>query len=198
MRRRLACQSGLSLVELIVVLVITTIIFGPIVNSFVSALNEQARQLDVATAQEQARLALQRMRKDIHCAHGVTTPAENSSDGYTLILTETNTTGTAECPGLISQDASAVEWCTIPIGGSSSEYDLYRENNANDSCEAGASTFEVGDISQANLWSVPTCTGGEYPAVAVSIPVEIDLSSTQQGTYDLADQIALRNGTPCT
>jgi type II secretory pathway pseudopilin PulG len=183
---------------MLVVLVITGAILGPIVGAMVSGMNAEAQQLNVAIAQEQARLALQRMRKDIHCAHAVSAPATNGSGGETVIFTETNTTGVAECPGLVSTNASAVEWCTIPVSGYTNRYQLYRENNPNNVCDASTSTFEVDYITQPDLWSVPSCSGGEYPTVAVSLPVDVDPSSTEEGSYNLADQIALRNATACT
>ena len=51
-------------------------------------------------------MALDRMRKDIHCAHGVTDPYANDSGGYTIVMTETNTAGQAECPGLVQTNAA--------------------------------------------------------------------------------------------
>lgn len=174
------------------------LILGPIINTMTASMGAEATQLNVVIAQEQARLALSRMRKDIHCAHAVGSPESNGSGGQTIVLTETNTTGVAECPGIIQQNASAIEWCTIPVTGVSNDYGLYRDNNANDTCDSSDSTFQVGYITEADLWSVPTCTGGEYPTVAVSLPVDVDPGSYTTGTYDLADQIALRNASTCT
>jgi prepilin-type N-terminal cleavage/methylation domain-containing protein len=196
-REPVSSEAGFTLVELLVTIVIMAVLLAPIVSSMLSALNAQAQQLNVAVAQEQARLALQRMRKDIHCAHAVETPVTNASGGETIIFTETNTTGVAECPGLIAQNASAVEWCTIPVSGYTDRYQLYRENNPNNACDSSQATYEVDYITQADLWSLPTCNGGEYPTVAVSLPVDVDPSSTEAGTYDLSDQIALRNASTC-
>ena len=63
---------------------------APIIGSLIATMSAQARQVNVVTAEEQARLALERMRKDIHCAHSVGTPLINDSGGTTIILNETN------------------------------------------------------------------------------------------------------------
>ena len=69
--RVLAQEEGFTLVELLVVILLMGIILAPLIDSMVSALNAQAQQTNVVSAQEQARLAMERMRKDIHCAHSV-------------------------------------------------------------------------------------------------------------------------------
>ncbi len=195
--RRLAREEGQSLIELLIVILLMGIIFGPLIGGMVSAMNAQARQLDIVTAQEQARLALQRMREDIHCAHSVGAPTPNASGGETIIFNETNTTGTAECPGLLEQNATAVQWCSVPVSGTANRYRVYRESNPENTCDGGSSTLQVDYITGADVWSLPTCTGGEYPTVAVSLPVDVSPSSPIEGTYNLSDSIALRNANTC-
>ena len=196
-RGRILAQDGFTLIELALVMLVMLIILAPLSGSLVSALGAQVDQTRRFDAQENARQALDRMRKDIHCAHGVTTPFTNDSGGQTIVLTETNVTGTAECPGLVQQNASAVQWCTIPVVGAVNRYQLYRENDPNNTCDGLASTFMVDYITQSDLWSSPTCTTGQYPAVAVSMPVNVDPVRHAPSTYTLSDQIALRNGVVC-
>jgi prepilin-type N-terminal cleavage/methylation domain-containing protein len=198
-RRRfaLAAQKGYTLVELLVVMVVLLIVLAPLTGSFVSALNAQVDQTRRFDAQENARQALDRMRKDIHCAHGVTDPYANDSSGQTLVLTETNVTGTAECPGLLETNASAVQWCTIPVAGATNRYQLYRENDPAITCDGTQSTFMVDYLTQADVWGSPTCVPGQYPTVAVTMPVNVDPVNHGSSTYTLRDQIALRNGDLC-
>jgi type II secretory pathway pseudopilin PulG len=185
------------MIELLVVMVIMLIILAPLSGSFASALGAQVDQTRRFDAQENARQSLDRMRKDIHCAHGVTDPYTNAAGGQTIVLTETNTTGTAECPGLIQQNASAVQWCTVPVTGAVNRYQLYRENDANNTCDGAASTFMVDYLTQAALWASPTCVTGQFPTVAVTMPVNIDPVKHGASTYTLSDEIALRNGDLC-
>jgi|SRR6478609_2396870 len=196
LRRRLARQDGFTLVELVTVMAVLLIILAPLTTSFASAMIAQVDQTNRFDAQENARQALDRMRKDIHCAHGVTDPYTNSSGGQTLVLTETNVGGTAECPGLVQTNASAVQWCTIPVTGSTDRFQLYRENDADATCDGNISTFMVDYLTRADIWSSPTCISGQFPTVELTMPVDVD-PSKRPGAYQLSDQIALRNGDIC-
>jgi len=192
-----AAEDGFTLIEMLVVMIVLLAILAPLTSSFVSAETVQVDQTRRFDAQENARLALDRMRKDIHCAHGVTDPYVNDSGGETIVMTETNTTGQAECPGLIQTNASAVQWCTIPVGGATDRYQLYRENNPDNTCDGNDSTFMVDYLTRADLWASPTCVSGQYPTVAVTMPVDLDPSKLP-GSYQLGDEIALRNGDICS
>ncbi len=188
----------MTLVELLVALGLMSIVMGPLIGAFVSMSSAQARQANVVTAQEQARLALERMRKDVHCAHSVGAPQANSSGGTTIILNETNTTGVADCPGLLALNASSVQWCTVPVAGSTNRYRLYREDDPSTTCDGSQSVFQVDYLTQSSVWTTPSCTGGLYPTVAVALTMDIGSSTTMEGSYNLSDKIALRNATPCT
>ena len=51
-------------------------------------------------------------------------------------------------------------------------------------------------LTRADIWASPTCVSGQYPTVEVTLPVDVD-PSKRPGTYQLSDQIALRNGDIC-
>src|SRR4051794_7843306 len=63
-------QTGYTLIELIVVLAILLVVIGAVVSVYVSTGNAQADQTARADDQQAARQALERMRRDIHCASG--------------------------------------------------------------------------------------------------------------------------------
>jgi prepilin-type N-terminal cleavage/methylation domain-containing protein len=200
-RLLLAARDGFTLVEMLVVMVVLLAVLAPVTQSFVSADIAQVDQTRRFDAQENARQALDRMRKDIHCAHGVTDPAANldgsgSVVGYTLVLTETAVPGAPpECPGLVETNASAVQWCTFKV--TDNRYRLYRENDATTTCDGSQSTFMVDYLTRGDLWASPTCITGQYPTVEVTLPVDVD-PSKQPGSYRLSDQVALRNGNICS
>ena len=193
-----ADEDGFTLIEMLVVMIVLLAILAPLTGSFVSAQTAQVEQTRRLDAQENARQALDRMRKDIHCAHGVTDPYTNDSGGETIVMTETNVTGTAECPNLVQTNASAVQWCTIPVAGATNRYQLYRENDPDTTCDGNASTFMTDYLTRADLWASPTCVTGQYPTVAVTMPVDVDTTHSPEGSYQLGDEIALRNGDICT
>ena len=180
------------------VLAIMMLVIGPLTDSFVSGMHTQIAQTNIYDAQENARMALERMRKDIHCAHGVNTPLDDGSGGQTLILTETNVSGTAECPNLIQVGASAVQWCTVAVPGAPDRYILYRESDANQLCDGSTATFQVDYLTTGTVWTTPACPSGEYPTVDVSLPIDVDPTNGAAGMYSLHDRIALRNATTCT
>ena len=114
-----------------------------------------------------------------------------------LVMTETNVSGNEECPGLVQTNASAVQWCTIPVAGATDRYQLFRENDPDNACDGSESTFMVDYLTQANLWASPTCVSGQFPTVSVTMPVNVDPVQHAAGTYTLNDQVALRNGDLC-
>jgi prepilin-type N-terminal cleavage/methylation domain-containing protein len=192
-----AAEDGFTLIEMLVVMIVLLAVLAPLTQSFVSADVAQIDQTRRFDAQENARQALDRMRKDIHCAHGVTDPYTNDSGGQTIVMTETNVTGTAECPGLVETNASAVQWCTLPVAGATDRYRLYRENDPDTTCDGNSSTFMVDYLTQTDIWASPTCVTGQYPTVEVTMPVDVD-PSKKPGAYTLGDQVALRNGDICS
>jgi type II secretory pathway pseudopilin PulG len=195
LRRRLQAEAGFSLVEVTVVMVVMLAILAPLTYSFIAADRAQLDQTRRFDAQQNARQALDRMRKDIHCAHAANDPYTNPAGGKTLILTETNN-GVPECPGLVQTGASGVQWCTIPVSGFTNRYRLYRENDPNTTCDGTASTFMVDYLTRADLWGSPTCVSGQYATVDLTMPVDTEASNSG-GSYTLADEIAIRNGDIC-
>jgi prepilin-type N-terminal cleavage/methylation domain-containing protein len=190
-----AAEDGFTLIEMLVVMVVLLAVLAPLTGSYVSAQIAQVDQTRRFDAQENARLALDRMRKDIHCAHAAADPYANTSGGQTIELTETNLTGTGECPGLVETNASAVRWCTVYVADS--RYKLYRENDPATTCDGNASTFMTDYLTDADIWASPTCVTGQYPTVEVTMPVDVD-PTKKPGAYELSDQIALRNGDICS
>jgi prepilin-type N-terminal cleavage/methylation domain-containing protein len=190
-----AAEDGFTLIEMLVVMVVLLAVLAPLTGSYVSAQIAQVDQTNRLDAQENARQALDRMRKDIHCAHAAADPYTNTSGGQTIELTETNVTGTAECPGLVETNASAVRWCTVYVADN--RYKLYRENDPATTCDGNASTFMTDYLTSAALWASPTCVTGQYPTVEVTMPVDVD-PSKNPGAYLLSDEIALRNGDICS
>src|SRR3954467_4689217 len=119
MVRRALGQAGYTLVETLVVMSILVIVIGAIADGFTSASKTQTDQTQRADDQEAARQALERLRRDIHCASAAqVTP--NAQNGYTLNLTVNPgqclavTTGA----GVSAGGSDGVQWCTVPIGGS--------------------------------------------------------------------------------
>ena len=69
--RRLAAERGYSLTEMLVVLAILCIVIGPLTQLFVSASTAQVDMTRRFEAQQDMRLALDKLRREIHCANEV-------------------------------------------------------------------------------------------------------------------------------
>ena len=118
LRDRLGRDDGYTLVELITVMAILGIVLAPLSSSFASGMVQQASQTRREQAYANARVALQRLRLDIHCASAVTSVEQNAYGGFTLTLTESNDQSPAGwCPAVIPAGAasSGVQWCTVPM-----------------------------------------------------------------------------------
>jgi prepilin-type N-terminal cleavage/methylation domain-containing protein len=170
--RLLREEGGYSLIEMLVVMVIMTIVFAGVTAVFVAGSKAQADQDRRFQAQLSTRLALDQIRRDIHCANDVNPYATNS---VTLKITG--------CTG------GDVSWCTVAVSGYTNRYALYRM--AGTSCSASGT--KIADyLTTATAFPAFTHTTGSLAALQVDFIVSVK-SSTTVDSYDLGDTIYLRN-----
>ena len=185
-RIRPASENGSTLIELLMGMAILLTVITAIVVGFVSATRAEADQSARVDSQQQARSALETMRRDIHCA----TVAGTSNSGATLTLTQP--TGT---PCATSSTAyTSIAWCTT---GSSGRYQLRRQIATSGTATCSASSQQRADyISNPAVWagSVPGCAAsGRWPTVPIDILVNDKGTAQLAKAYELVDAIALRN-----
>jgi prepilin-type N-terminal cleavage/methylation domain-containing protein len=200
-KSRLASEEGFTLTELLVTLILMSIVMGAITTSFASAFAGETRSFAEATNEENARLALHRLRGDIHCAWQANgaTPNTSGDGGYTFVLSEVIIgTSTQACPKLslgVEPDgtqSSWIAWCTIRVGNDPNRYQLYRENVRE--CDGQNSTFMVDYITKPDIWDTrANCAPSKWQQyVGVDLVTNAQPSSTVY-QYDLHDSISLRN-----
>ena len=153
-------------------------------------------------------------------------PRSTSSDsGFYLYLTEQyNTCQSVDSSSTSGGSKVFLSWCTIPVAGSPGVYSLYRENllgsGAPTSTCDSSGTLEATDLVapaggwptnsaaatpstwNGNIWpsSLVTCTSSQtnyLPTVGVDMAVNPDPVNEANETYELKDQLTLRNGTRC-
>jgi prepilin-type N-terminal cleavage/methylation domain-containing protein len=183
--RRLRGERGYSLVEMLTVLVIMGVVTGSLTTVFVHASNAEVDMNNRFQAQLTARLALDKMRREVHCA-SVATPT-GSSSSVTLTL-----------PSYCKTGSGSITWCTRSIA--TNRYGLYRVVGS--TCTGGV------------LWAdhlvptaaAPTCSGAlcifSYTAqstsslarLRVDFPVNVRPAKTVE-LYELSDELVLRNST---
>jgi prepilin-type N-terminal cleavage/methylation domain-containing protein len=167
-------ERGYTLVEMLTVLVIFGTLMSALMTLFVQATNAETDMNNRYRAQQNARLALDKLRREAHCATAVTTASQSS---VTLSLPSYCGNG-------------SVTWCTASLGAS--RYGLYRK--AGTSCDATGVRY-ADYLTSANVF--PSYTAQSTTALAtlkVDFPVNVKPARTVD-TYELKDDIVLRNGT---
>lgn len=98
-RRRLVGQGGYTLIELLMVMVILGTILGAVTTLFVQASNAEFDLNRRFAAQQSARVAVDKMRREIHCASAITPAGVSSSISVTL---------PAQCPSSGGSEVTVV------------------------------------------------------------------------------------------
>jgi prepilin-type N-terminal cleavage/methylation domain-containing protein len=194
-------EGGYTMVELIIVMAILTVVLGAIVALFTSGINADASQNRRFQAQQDVRLAMDRMRRELHGACTISSPATYNtpmSSVTVYVPSDSCASGT-----------HSVTWCT---SGSGTNYSLMRIVAT--SC-AGATQSFADHLTSANIFtylppnshlvsntSLGQGTSATYIATAdgsATLPrLHVDLTSNvgskSNEAYRLVDDIAFRNG----
>jgi prepilin-type N-terminal cleavage/methylation domain-containing protein len=181
--RALRCERGYSLIEMLIVLSITSVVMGSLTVLFIQASNAELDMNSRFQAQQEARLALDKMRREVHCA-SMATPAGQSSS-VTLTL-----------PNYCKTGSGSITWCTRNVD--TNRYALYRVVGS--SCSGGVKWADY----LVPTSSAPVCSGAlclfTYTAQSttslaklhVDFPVNPKPSKSVE-LYELVDDIVLRN-----
>jgi prepilin-type N-terminal cleavage/methylation domain-containing protein len=183
-------EAGYSLVEMLTVLSIMSVVLTGLIALFVQGSNAQLDMNRRFQAQQDARVALDKMRREIHCAQGATTsPATGAATRVTLDLP-------GVCPTAVGGAQTNVSWCTV--SGGTSRYGLYRKVGV--SCDATGTKW-ADYLTQASIFQVETASTVSLAKLRVNIPIDLKTTDATP-VYALCDQIVLRNssrtGTPGT
>jgi prepilin-type N-terminal cleavage/methylation domain-containing protein len=185
-------QRGYTLVELITVMAILGVVLEALATLFVAASNAQTDMSSRFTAQQSARVALDKIRREVHCASGAT-PASTSTASITLTMPSYCKTYSG---------SASVTWCTRSV--STNRYAIYRVNGA--TCTGGVKWADyLVPTSGAATCSGALCIFNYSPQSAtgcttsctlarlhVDIPVNARPSRTVD-TYELVSDLVLRN-----
>ena len=172
---RLRGEAGYSLIEMITVMMIMTVVFAGITTVFVAGSKAQAEQDRRFQAQVATRLALDKIRRDIHCANDVTPFATTA---VTLKIS-------AGCGGDVS-------WCTAAVAGLSNRYRLYRATGT--TCDA--TSVQVADyLTSGDVFPAFAHVTGCLCLASLQVDFPVSVKGTSVGAYELKDTIFLRNST---
>jgi prepilin-type N-terminal cleavage/methylation domain-containing protein len=175
-RLRVRGEAGYNLVEMLTVMIIMSIVFAGITTVFVAGSKAQAEQDRRFQAQVTTRLALDKIRRDIHCANDVT-PFSTSS--VTLKIS-------TACGGDVS-------WCTAAVSGYSNRYALYRQTGT--TCAAGTGVKLADYLTSADAFPAFAHATGCLCLASLQVDFPVSVKGTAVGAYELTDTIFLRNST---
>jgi Tfp pilus assembly protein PilW len=184
------------MVELIIVMAILTVVLGAVVALFTAGIKADADQNARFRAQQDLRLAMDRLRTDAHSSCAISTPATYNSWLTSVTLYKPVDSCAA--------GSSSVSWCTSATG---STYSLYRIVST--SC-AGATVKVATALTSNNVFlyfppnahltgTLASGTAGVATQDASSnLPkLHVDFTIRQQGAtsnYRLVDDFVLKNG----
>jgi len=166
--RRFAGERGVTLSEMMVVLVILGIVLAGMTTLFVSASKSHVDQSNRVEAQQNARLALDGLRREIRCASAVTV---NSASSLTVTL-----------PGYCQKPVAASEapftWCAA---GASPPYALWRY--AGSAC-SGTGMRKAKSLASNTIFTYNRATAGPVQMPASPAPgASVTNGYFKPGTY---------------
>jgi Tfp pilus assembly protein PilW len=173
-RQRRADESGLMLIELLVVCVLLGVVMAGLVNVFVSGTRAASDTDGRFQAQQDTRLAVDRLRSETRCAQSAAlTAGVATGAGVTLTLP-------ASCPG----GGGAVTWCVN--AGTLTRY-------AGAACSGAGMPFVRSIVSPAPF-TLPTPASGTLPQVRVAISA--NTTGRASDGFSLDYTFTLRNAAP--
>lgn len=166
-------EGGYSLTELMTVMVILGVVMTSLTSMLVSGSKASVDMNQRVQAQTELRLALDRLRREVHCASLST----SGTASVTLTLAST-------CP--TSGGNTSVTWCT---SGSGTRYGLWRY--AGGSC-SGTGVKVADYLTTGTVFGYTPQSATSLAKLAVDFPISLTPGSR---AYRLTDEIVLRNST---
>lgn len=178
LRSLAAGEGGYSLPELVVVMAILGTVMGAVTTMLVSGTNAELEMNARFQAQTQARIALDRLRREIHCASSVT--PTGASDTVTLSFP-------SSCPAIGGTSAT---WCRVSAG--TNRWQLWRYDGT--SCSGSGRVYaDYLYYTSGTSFTYYAQSISSLAKLAVSLPV--NTRPSKFSTYKLEDTIVLRNST---
>jgi prepilin-type N-terminal cleavage/methylation domain-containing protein len=170
---RLSPESGYSLIELLTVMAIMGLVIGGITTLFVQGSNAQIDMNRRFVAQQEVRVAIDKLRRDAHCSIKASKP---TSTTYVLF--------SDPC-----QSGGVVSWCTVQVG-STGVYKLYRSTTS--TCDA-TSIMYAENLITGTVFTYVQQNTDHLASLKVDLSSNVKPTMTRE-TYELADTVVLRNG----
>jgi type II secretory pathway pseudopilin PulG len=195
--------------ELVVTMALMSIVAAALSSVIVAASNAEVRTNRNFQAQVQGRVALNKLRRELHCASAIT--VRNSSGSAVSAGTagaQVAITLGGYCPtnGLTTNTSQSVyvTWCTSTSSAQTGRYALYRLASLSSQPACATSGTQWADyLTTSTPFCLPStsvaCSGvyksaTSLPTLHVGLPISLN-TSTSSDLFNITDDIALRNGT---
>jgi prepilin-type N-terminal cleavage/methylation domain-containing protein len=179
-RALFAREQGYSLVELLTVVTILTVVTGALTTLFVGASKSELDMNRRFQAQENARLAIDKVRREVHCASAVSPSGSSSSITITI---------PSQCP--TAQGFTTIRWCVLaPPSAPSGRYALYRSTAA--TCTTSTGVRWADYLTTQPIFNYTMQSSQSLANLGVALLVDVRQDSLQ-GSFRLNDKIVLRN-----
>jgi prepilin-type N-terminal cleavage/methylation domain-containing protein len=169
--RRSRSEGGYTLIELTTVMAILGIVVGALTTLFVRAMNAEVDANRRFKAQQDARVAVDKMRRELHCASAVSPAGLSSSISVTL-------------PGQCPTAGGAQTTVTYDVVGSGQRFQLRRN------------TVQLADfvtVQNAFYYTAPV-SGTSLGKLRVTLPINSEPANGIK-EWKLVADIVLRNTT---
>jgi len=219
LRARVAAEGGFTLVELLVAMVILLVVIASLSAVLVSATHTEVDANNRFQAQEQARTGLTFLTRELHCAGSGSSsvPSITDTSGGNLTAGAAYSAITVYLPSTCSTSGGQtlyVTWCTAASTLTTGDFALYRVTSTTTPRPTCSSSGKVkwadylkpstaGPPSDSQPFCLPSTTaacGGvlkpasSLPLLHVTMPVNVKGPTATTDTYNVVDDIALRNG----
>lgn len=182
-------EQGYSLVELLVTMVILGVVLSGLTTVFISGSSATVSLNLRAQGQQNARLALDRLRVDIHCASAAQAQTINTYPGIKLNYSNCSTT------------TPTVSYCVVQFSSTPLRYQLFRATGTGSTdCTSSDSTrVLVADyLTSSSVFTTSAIPQYSLQTVGIDLKVDANPKSTTLYSYELTDAIVARNSTRCT
>jgi Tfp pilus assembly protein PilW len=180
--RRLCGQGGFTLVELIAVMAIFMTVLTVLSMLFISGARAELDANRRFEAQQNARLALDKLRRELHCSNGITAIDDSPLPPPPATVTGIRVSLPSHCPSAGGTNA-LVDYEMISAG--SSRWKLRRTK--------GTQSTDVADFfTNDDVFSYAAQSGESRALLHVELPVNVNPNEGWK-TWRLADDIVLRN-----
>jgi prepilin-type N-terminal cleavage/methylation domain-containing protein len=183
---RLRAERGYTLVELLIVMGLMSIILGALTTLWVSGSKAELGLNQDFQAQQSARLALDTIRTDIHCASAAQAQTIGTYPGIKLAFPS------GGC------STSTVSWCVVGSTAMTGRYALWRSTATTNICTTSDTSRRLEAdylTTNSNVFATSIVNNG-LESVGVDFPVNVN-PKPALNLYELKDSIVVRNSARC-